>query len=158
MVSFLGTFSGFLRLNNITLSEAGEYVCEVKTSVGKNSARTRLQVSGPPGAPGGVLAEELTATSAKVHWSDGSDNGRRIWAYMLEGRTNHNTNWLPIINVSEYNSQYSTIRDSGRKYTHIREVLSPWSSYEFRVSAINDLGLGPPSGQCYQSFYRYFCL
>lgn len=143
----IGFYPGFLRFNNITLSEAGEFVCEVKTSVGKNIAKTRLLVSGPPSAPGAVLAEDLTATSAKIHWSDGSENGRRIWAYMLEGRTNHNQQWLPLVNVSEYtNFQYYTDKSTGRKVTHIRDVLSPWSSYEFRISAINDLGLGPPSG------------
>jgi hypothetical protein len=141
----IGLEPGFLRLNNITLSEAGEYVCTVKTSVGKNFARTRLQVYGPPAAPGAVLAEELTATSAKIHWSDGSDNGRRIWAYMIEGRTNHNSTWIPIANITDYYNQYVTSRESGRKITQLKEVLSPWSSYEFRVSAINDLGLGPPS-------------
>ena len=142
---------GYLRLNNITLSEAGEYVCEVKTSVGKNVARTRLMVSGPPTAPGAVLAEDLTATSAKISWSDGSDNGRRIWAYMIEGRTNHNQDWLPIVNVSEYtNFQYLTDKFTGRRVAVVRDVLSPWSSYEFRVSAINDLGLGPPSGKYFK--------
>ena len=131
-------------------------MCEVKTSVGKNQAKTILQVSGPPSAPGAVLAEELTSTSAKIHWSDGSDNGRRVWAYMIEGRTNHNQMWLPIVNISDYQQQYVTEKQTGRRVTHMRDVLSPWSSYEFRVSAINDIGLGPPSGLSYQpDIYTY---
>ena len=102
-------------------------------------------MAGPPTAPGAVLAEDLTATSAKIHWSDGSENGRRIWAYMIEGRTNHNHTWLPLLNVTDYRNEYYSNKQSGRKETFLKDVLSPWSSYEFRVSAINDLGLSPPS-------------
>lgn len=38
--------------------------------------------------------------------------------------------------VDRYNGRMKAIMDS---------VLSPWSSYEFRVSAANELGYGPPS-------------
>lgn len=34
---------------------------------------------------------------------------------------------------------------TNRKYVYLKNVLSPWSTYEFRVSAINDLGVGAAS-------------
>lgn len=140
-----GYDAGSLKISNITFAESGDYVCVVKTSVGKNYSPTRVHVSGPPSAPGAVLAEELTATSAKLHWSDGSDNGRKIWGYMIEGRTNHNYNWVNLANITEYRGQFMTQRETLRKVTQLNDLLSPWSTYEFRVSSINDLGLGPPS-------------
>ena len=45
---------GHLEINNITLSQAGEYECIAKTSVGRIAAKTNLFVYGPPGAVGGV--------------------------------------------------------------------------------------------------------
>lgn len=133
---------GYLRIINVTFAEAGEYTCLVKTSVGQAMARTELLVQGPPAAPGAVLAEDLSATSAKVIWSDGSDNGRRILAYNVEGRTNHNNTWTMI---SEYITVYSVDPITGRRSVFLNNLLSPWSTYEFRVSAMNELGTGIPS-------------
>ena len=36
-------------------------------------------------------------------------------------------------------------RFTGRKEATLRDVLSPWSVYEFRVSTANELGYGLPS-------------
>lgn len=50
---------GHLEINNITLSQAGEYECVAKTSVGRISTKTALFVYGPPGAVGGVQVNNL---------------------------------------------------------------------------------------------------
>ncbi|GFS41753.1 contactin [Trichonephila inaurata madagascariensis] len=92
----VGKLPGYLRIENITLAEAGVYHCIVKTAVGRISRPTQLVVFGPPGAPGAVLAEDLTATSGTIHWSDGSANGDPIEAYTIEGRTNHNSTWVVL--------------------------------------------------------------
>lgn len=133
---------GYLRITNVTFAEAGDYQCLVKTSIGSASAKTELIVHGPPAAPGAVLAEELTSTSARLMWSDGSDNGRRILAYTIEGRTNHNQTWSSL---AMYVTQFSMDPMTGRKAVQITSILSPWSTYEFRVMAINELGTGLPS-------------
>jgi hypothetical protein len=133
---------GYLKISNVTFAEGGEYQCLVKTSIGSASAKTELIIHGPPAAPGAVLAEELGATSAKILWSDGSDNGRRILAYSIEGRTNHNHTWTTIVN---YITQYMSDPQTGRCAVSLTALLSPWSTYEFRVRAINELGQGLPS-------------
>ena len=46
--------AGHLEIHNITLSQAGEYECIIKTSVGRVSAKSELFVYGPPGVVGGV--------------------------------------------------------------------------------------------------------
>lgn len=138
----MGHDLGYLRITNITFAEAGEYVCEVRTSVGTADAHTELIVHGPPSGTGAVLAEELSATSAKIMWSDGSDNGRRVLAYTVEGRTNHNPMWQPL---AQYVTNFNVEPSTGRRSIFIHNVLSPWSTYEFRVIAINELGAGMPS-------------
>lgn len=136
---------GYLLINNLTLAETGEYECVIQTTVGSASASTRIQLYAPPGAPGAVLADDISATTARLHWSDGSENGRRITGYMIEGITNHDNRWVVLANSTEYVNQFSAIRDTGRKMVYLRDVLSPWSTYRFRVSAINELGIGPSS-------------
>ena len=135
----LGFELGYLKISNVTFAEAGEYTCLVKSSIGTASAKTELLVQGPPAAAGAVLAEDLTATSAKIMWSDGTDNGRRILAYTIDGKTNHNHTFVPL---AQYITHFQSDPITGRRSVVLNNVLSPWSTYEFRVSAINELGQG----------------
>ncbi|KAH9425880.1 Contactin-3 [Dermatophagoides pteronyssinus] len=136
---------GNLRINNLTLAETGEYECIVQTTVGLTSATTKIQLYAHPGAPGAVLADDITATSARLQWSDGSDNGRQIVGYQIEGITNHDSGWQWLANSTELLNPYTKIHESGRTMLYLRDVLSPWSTYRFRVSAMNVIGMGPPS-------------
>ncbi|XP_054721680.1 contactin-like [Uloborus diversus] len=138
----VGRHAGYLKIENITRAEAGTYHCIVKTAVGRIVKPTELIVFGPPGAPGAVLAEEITATSGKIHFSDGSANGDPIKSYIIEGKTNHNSTWVVLkANVEKWKNR----QDTGRKEIELFNVLSPWSIYSFRVSAVNALGIGEPS-------------
>lgn len=136
---------GNLFVNNLTMAEVGEYECIVQTTVGSASASTRIQLYAQPGAPGAVLADDITSTSARLHWSDGSDNGRRIIGYVIEGKTNHQSKWSWLMNSSQFENPFTTIRESERRMVHLSNVLSPWSTYQFRVLTMNEIGVGPPS-------------
>lgn len=135
------TRPGTLLIHNITFSEAGNYTCLIKTSITTIATHTQLEVKGPPNPPGAVLAEILNSTSAIINWADGSDNGNTILAYRIEARTNHNSTWLIKASQIPYTQ---VTRNVFRVETRIYN-LSPWSSYEFRVSAYNELGFGLPS-------------
>ena len=50
-----------------------------------------------------------------------------------------------ILNSSEYENRFETIRENGRKLVYLNNILSPWSTYQFRVAAINEIGMGPYS-------------
>lgn len=63
----------------------------------------------------------------------------------MTGITNHDTKWQTILNTTEYSHPYETNRETNRKMVYLRGVLSPWSTYRFRVSAYNELGVGQPS-------------
>ncbi|XP_076362349.1 contactin isoform X1 [Tachypleus tridentatus] len=138
----VGSQPGILRIHNISLADAGIYHCLAKTSVGQIMSPTELLVTGPPGAPGAVLVEGLTATSGWIQWADGSSNGRRILTYSVEGKTNHDSAWVELAsNITTW----KRLQGSDRKEYHMKDGLSPWSTYEFRVLATNELGKGPPS-------------
>ncbi|XP_043215270.1 contactin-like [Amphibalanus amphitrite] len=134
---------GYLQIRNVSLEEDGTYRCTARTAVGEISAESRLTIAGPPEAPGGVQAFELNATSGRLEWQDFDDNGRHISMYRIEARTNWNSSWFIIkenITVERDALGITTLR----RYV-FPDLLVPFSWYEFRVSAANPLGYGPPS-------------
>lgn len=133
---------GLLQIRNASFSDAGEYECTVKSTVGKISTKTNVIVEGPPGLPGGVQVVDVQKTSAVVQWTDGASNGRPITHYRIIARTNWNSTWF---SVGEHVTAKEVDRYTGRKETGVENVLVPWSTYEFKVVAGNDLGYGPAS-------------
>nr|CAD7197031.1 unnamed protein product [Timema douglasi] len=132
---------GILDIQNTTFAEAGDYECIIKSAVGRIATRTSVIVQGPPGPPGAVQVDDVGRTSASIQWTDGASNGRPIYMYTISGRTNWNSTWA---NISE-TMELELNRYSGRKKANLENSLSPWSTYEFRVSACNQLGCGQPS-------------
>jgi len=131
---------GRLEIHNITANQAGEYECIAKTSVGRIGAKAILYVYGPPGPIGGVQVVELTSSSATLRWTDGATNGDPVRFYIIEGRTNWNQTWSELaVNVTAKEVD----RLNSRKETQLLNAVSPYSTYEFRVSAANTLGYGP---------------
>ncbi|KPM09920.1 contactin-like protein [Sarcoptes scabiei] len=135
---------GYLLINNLTLAETGEYECIVQTTIGSASVTTKIQLFAQPGAPGAVMADDITATSARLHWSDGSQNGRRILGYRIEGLTNHEDHWQSLMNSTEFENPFRA-DSNGRLSVYLNDVLSPWSTYRFRIAAFNEIGTGPRS-------------
>lgn len=133
---------GYLQVTNVSFSEAGEYECIVKSTVGKITTKTNVIVEGPPGLPGGVQVVEVHKTSATVQWTDGATNGRPITHYKIIARTNWNNTWFK---VSDHVTAKEVDRYTGRKEATIENVLVPWSTYEFKVIAGNELGYGEAS-------------
>lgn len=104
-------------------------------------SKTTLIVQGKPGTPGGVRVIDVRKTSAIIEWIDGSENGRRIEAYNILGRTNWNRTWgIVAENTTPLEVDRYTLRKKGAI-----QNLTPWCGYEFSVAAINDLGVGPQS-------------
>lgn len=62
--------------------------------------------------------------------------------YMVEGRTNWNHTWSVLaVNITAKDVD----RLTSRKETQLVNSVSPYSTYEFRISAANTLGYGPSS-------------
>ncbi|XP_077051819.1 contactin-1a-like [Siphateles boraxobius] len=132
-----GTSSSELLISNTQLRHAGRYACTAQTPVDNVTAAAELVVRGPPGAPGGVRVDEVMASSVRVTWSHGTDNLSPISTYSIQYRDASEQDWRDAstapVNV-EGNAEMATVMN-----------LTPWTEYEFRVTATNTLGTGPPS-------------
>nr|XP_008193513.1 PREDICTED: contactin [Tribolium castaneum] len=132
---------GFLSVTNATFTDAGEYECTIKSTVGKISSRSVVVVEGPPGPPGGVTVS-IQKSSFTLQWTDGATHGSQIRGYTVSGRTNWNQTW---VNISYIVDVREIDRYTGQKESLIDTALTPWSTYEFRIAAWNSWGMGPPS-------------
>ncbi|XDV53632.1 hypothetical protein PO909_022082 [Leuciscus waleckii] len=132
-----GASSSELLISNAQLRHAGRYACTAQTPVDNVTAAAELVVRGPPGPPGGVRVDEVTASSVRVTWSHGTDNLSPISTYSIQYRDVSEQDWRDAttapVNV-EGNAEMATVIN-----------LTPWTEYEFRVTATNTLGTGPPS-------------
>lgn len=133
---------GIFDIFNLTLSDAGDYECTIKSAVGEVSNQTTIFVEGPPGPPGGVQVIGIVKTSVKLEWTDGAFNGRPITMYTISARTTWDNKWF---NISENIQATEVNRYTGRKEAYLENVLNPFTTYDFSVSAANELGYGPAS-------------
>jgi receptor-type tyrosine-protein phosphatase F len=83
-----------------------------------------------PGPPVDVTISDVTATSIRLSWSHPERDDIRY--YNIEYRTRGSEYSLETING--IHTLYYTVRG-----------LSPYTEYEFLVTANNDVGRGPPS-------------
>ena len=118
-------------------SECEFRVCaENEAGVGKPSETTgRFIAKNPfevPGKPDAPIIEEITAEDAQVAWSPPKDDGgAEITGYNLEMRKAGDIKWKSAAKV----------KDPKAKVDGLQEDVE----YEFRVTAENKAGSGPPS-------------
>ncbi|KAM3620814.1 uncharacterized protein V6R79_002436 [Siganus canaliculatus] len=132
-----GGFTGDLMVRNIQLKHSGKYVCMVHTEVDTVSAAADLIVRGPPGPPEGLLVTDITDTTVQLSWASGPDNHSPVTMYMVQARTAFSVGWQTVRTVPDSvpgQMMYATVKS-----------LNPWVDYEFRVVAINSVGVGEPS-------------
>ncbi|KAL4655900.1 contactin-3-like [Arapaima gigas] len=132
-----GDSAGDMMIRNVQLKHAGKYVCMVHTVVDSVSAAADLIVRGPPGPPEGLVVEEVTDTTAQLSWAPGAENHSPVTAYVVQARTPYSVGWQAV----------KTVPDSvpGQMLHATAVDLNPWVDYEFRVVAINSVGVGEPS-------------
>ncbi|XP_067362041.1 contactin-4 isoform X1 [Channa argus] len=132
-----GGFAGDLMVRNIQLKHSGKYVCMVHTEVDTVSAAADLIVRGPPGAPEGLVVTDITDTTVQLSWGSGPDNHSPVTMYLVQARTPFSIGWQSVRTVPDSvpgQMMHATVKD-----------LNPWVDYEFRVVAINSVGVGEPS-------------
>lgn len=139
---------GSLFIANATFADAGLYECVVKSAVGRITSRCNVIIQGPPGPPGGLQVTNIQRSTATLQWTDGATHGHPALSYSVNARTVHNRTWVNVTRDNMLVYAREIDRNTGRRQLQLEDgVLAPWSTYEFRVAAWNELGLGAYSAQ-----------
>ncbi|TRY85255.1 hypothetical protein DNTS_003558 [Danionella cerebrum] len=119
-----------LELTNIRQST--NYTCVAISSLGMIEATAQVSVKALPKPPASLIVTETTATSVTLTWDSG--NPEPVSYYIIQYRAKTSDS-----NFQEVDGVATTRYSIGG--------LSPYSEYEFRVMAVNNIGRGPPSEQ-----------
>ncbi|XP_021261089.1 receptor-type tyrosine-protein phosphatase F isoform X4 [Numida meleagris] len=117
-----------LELNNIM--QSANYTCVAISSLGMIEATAQITVKALPKPPAEPLVTETTATSVTLTWDSG--NSEPISYYVIQYKPKSSEGQF-----QEVDGVATTRYSIGG--------LSPFSEYEFRVIAVNNIGRGPPS-------------
>ncbi|XP_014193678.1 receptor-type tyrosine-protein phosphatase F isoform X17 [Haplochromis burtoni] len=117
-----------LEVTNIRKST--NYTCVAISSLGMIEATAQVTVKALPKPPTSLRVTETTATSVTLLWESG--NPEPVSYYMIQYRAKSSDNGFQEVEGVATN-RYSI------------GGLSPYSEYEFRVMAVNNIGHGPPS-------------
>ncbi|XP_039666949.1 protein tyrosine phosphatase receptor type Fa isoform X18 [Perca fluviatilis] len=117
-----------LELTNIR--QSGNYTCVAISSLGVIETTAQITVKALPKPPTSLTVTETTATSVTLTWDSG--NPEPVSYYVIQYRAKLSDNGF-----QEVDGVATTRYSIGG--------LSPFSEYEFRVMAVNNVGRGPPS-------------
>ncbi|XP_034439936.1 protein tyrosine phosphatase receptor type Fa isoform X5 [Hippoglossus hippoglossus] len=118
-----------LELTNI--QHSANYTCVAISSLGMIETTAQITVKALPKPPASLIVTETTATSVTLTWDSG--NPESVSYYVIQYRPKLSENGF-----QEVDGVATTRYSIGG--------LSPFSEYEFRVMAVNNVGRGPPSG------------
>ncbi|XP_036926812.1 receptor-type tyrosine-protein phosphatase delta isoform X13 [Sturnira hondurensis] len=117
-----------LELNDVR--QSANYTCVAMSTLGVIEAIAQITVKALPKPPGTPVVTESTATSITLTWDSG--NPEPVSHYIIQHKPkNSEEPYKEIDGVAT--TRYSVAG------------LSPYSDYEFRVVAVNNIGRGPPS-------------
>ncbi|XP_071216915.1 receptor-type tyrosine-protein phosphatase F isoform X7 [Salvelinus alpinus] len=117
-----------LEVTNV--KESANYTCVAISSLGMIEATAQVSVKALPKPPTSLIVTETTATSVTLIWDSG--NPEPVSFFMIQYRAK-----ATDAGFQEVDGVATTRYSIGG--------LSPYSEYEFRVMAVNNIGRGPPS-------------
>ncbi|KAM4536556.1 receptor-type tyrosine-protein phosphatase delta isoform 16-T20 [Odontesthes bonariensis] len=110
--------------------QSANYTCVAMSTLGVIEAVAQITVKALPKAPGIPVVTERTATSITLTWDSG--NPEPVSYYIIQHKSKNSEDLYKEID-GVATTRYSV------------GGLSPYSDYEFRVVAVNNIGRGPPS-------------
>ncbi|KAM6169201.1 neural cell adhesion molecule L1-like protein [Rhynchocyon petersi] len=123
-----------LTVSNITLEDQGVYSCVAHTALDSTVDRTQVTVLDVPDPPQNLVLSERQNRSARLTWEAGDDHNSNVSDYIIEfeGNREEPGRWEELTRVQ------------GNETTVVLP-LAPYVRYQFRVIAMNEVGMSQPS-------------
>uniref|UniRef100_A0A3Q1BGW2 Neural cell adhesion molecule L1 n=1 Tax=Amphiprion ocellaris TaxID=80972 RepID=A0A3Q1BGW2_AMPOC len=123
-----------LVITNVNRGDEGNYTCVIKNELDQKSASAHLMVMDRPNPPTNLELSDPYERTVRLSWVPGDSNHSPITEYLVQY---DDDDWLPgkWRNLSTYPGTLNSV------ILH----LAPFSYYEFRVIAINEIGASRPS-------------
>uniref|UniRef100_A0A8C9ZXD8 Neurofascin n=1 Tax=Sander lucioperca TaxID=283035 RepID=A0A8C9ZXD8_SANLU len=123
-----------LVITNVNRGDEGNYTCVIKSELDQKSASARLMVMDRPDPPTKLELSDPYERSVRLSWVPGDSNHNPITEYIVQY---DDDDWLPgkWRNLSSYPGDLNSV------ILH----LTPFTYYEFRVIAVNAIGMSRPS-------------
>ncbi|XP_039179221.1 receptor-type tyrosine-protein phosphatase F isoform X2 [Crotalus tigris] len=117
-------------LELINITQSANYTCEAMSSLGVIHATAQITVKALPKPPAEPLVTETTATSVTLTWDSGNADPISYYVIQYKPKSLEGT-------FQEVDGVATTRYSIGG--------LSPFSEYEFRIIAVNNIGRSLPS-------------
>ncbi|XP_034270750.1 receptor-type tyrosine-protein phosphatase F isoform X4 [Pantherophis guttatus] len=117
-------------LELINITQSANYTCEAMSSLGVIHATAQITVKALPKPPTEPLVTETTATSVTLTWDSGNADPISYYVIQYKSKSLEGT-------FQEVDGVATTRYSIGG--------LSPFSEYEFRIIAVNNIGRSLPS-------------
>ncbi|XP_010628261.1 neural cell adhesion molecule L1-like protein isoform X1 [Fukomys damarensis] len=123
-----------LTISNVTLEDQGVYSCLAQTALDSIAEVTHVTVLDVPDPPGDLRLSERQNRSVRLSWEAGDDHNSNISEYIVEfeGNREEPGRWEELTRIQ------------GKESTVLLR-LAPYVRYQFRVTAVNEVGKGLPS-------------
>ncbi|XP_061591466.1 neurofascin isoform X2 [Cololabis saira] len=123
-----------LVITNVNRDDEGNYTCIIKNELEQKSASAHLMVIDRPSPPTDLELSDPYERNVRLSWAPGDSNHSPITEYLVQY---DDDDWLPgkWRNLSTYPGNFNSVV----------LYLSPFTYYEFRVIAINEVGASRPS-------------
>uniref|UniRef100_A0A669ERU4 Neural cell adhesion molecule L1 n=1 Tax=Oreochromis niloticus TaxID=8128 RepID=A0A669ERU4_ORENI len=123
-----------LVITNVNTGDEGNYTCVIKSELEQKSASAHLMVMDRPNPPTNLELSDPYERTVRLSWVPGDSNHSPITGFLVQY---DDDDWLPgkWRNLSTYPGNLNSV------ILH----LIPFTYYEFRVIAINEIGASRPS-------------
>ncbi|XP_048462699.1 neural cell adhesion molecule L1-like protein [Rhincodon typus] len=121
-----------LQINDVSEDDEGTYTCVARTSLDMVTAEAKLVVLDVPEPPEDLKLTDLQNMNVRLDWNPGDSHNSPIIAFIVEETTFEPKRW------------HEKTRVDGNT-TSVTLQLSPYVTYQFRISAINEVGKSHPS-------------
>ncbi|XP_016145729.1 neural cell adhesion molecule L1.1-like [Sinocyclocheilus grahami] len=126
---------GSLKITDVQVEDTGSYSCEISTKLDSVSATGSITVLDKPGSPHSLELSEKMDRSVTLSWTPGTENNSPVSEYVIEMKEEQNPEkgqW----------EEYSRVSPDIR---HLEIHLQSYSTYHFRLRAVNGIGTSEPS-------------